>query len=160
VMRKKQSETSAQRNNGIIQRMRVVLDTNVFVSAVFFGGTPGTLLPLIDSGIITPCFTSFTFEELTDVLRREEFVPHHDKLASSILEFLLHIKDHALFFESLDDVPNYIPQDPDDNLILACALSAGVKHIISGDAHLLALKKFNGISILTPTQFLRVIRRG
>ena len=46
-----------------------------------------------------------------------------------------------------------IPQDPDDDKILGCAVASGARRIVSGDAHLLGVKRYRGISILTPKQF-------
>lgn len=54
----------------------------------------------------------------------------------------------------------HISDDPDDNRVLECTVAAGANYIISGDKHLLKLKQYQGISILTATEFLRLIGSG
>ncbi len=59
---------------------RVVIDTNVFVSGIFYGGTPRGVLDCITDGTITPCFTATTFEELERVLADEKFTDERSEL--------------------------------------------------------------------------------
>jgi len=56
------------------------------------------------------------------------------------------------------DAPGVVPADPDDEIFIACALSAGAAFIISGDDHLLRLKQYSTIPIVKPTEFLRRIQ--
>lgn len=52
-----------------------------------------------------------------------------------------------------------IEEDPEDNPILACGVDGGANHIVTGDPHLLALGTFRGIRIVTPAQFLQVLKQ-
>ena len=52
---------------------------------------------------------------------------------------------------------NVVPEDPKDNMIIECALNADADYIITGDKHLLKLKEYKGIKILTPKEFLELV---
>lgn len=136
--------------------MRVVLDTNIFVSGLFFGGTPRAVLDYIPSQIIVPCFIPSTFEELQAVLARERFSTLRSRLSFSLEDFLGLLKTYSDLFDEPKIIPNIIKEDPADDKFLACALSANASFIISGDRHLLKLKQFSGIPIMTAAQFKKI----
>lgn len=138
--------------------MKVVIDTNVFISGIFFGGVPRKVLDLIGEKKITSCFTFQTFEELKCLLYHEKFDKQRKLLSFPLSHFLCKLKTSSLFFTQLFlEPPLIIKEDPADNYILACAIAAQASFIISGDKHLLKLKKFRGISILSPKEFLKQI---
>ncbi|MSP38238.1 MAG: putative toxin-antitoxin system toxin component, PIN family [Deltaproteobacteria bacterium] len=135
-------------------KVRVVLDTNVYVSALLWTGIPHRLLRLAEEGDLALVTSPSILEELRDVLRRPKFRLRIRTLQTSVAELM----------ESLLSVVEVIPdsvmepvikRDPDDDKILACAVAAQAPWLISGDDHLLSLKRYNGISIVTPSQFLR-----
>ncbi|MFH1564848.1 MAG: putative toxin-antitoxin system toxin component, PIN family [bacterium] len=134
--------------------MRVVIDTNVFVSGIFFGGAPRKILNLIEEKILTPCFIVSTFIELERLLYHPKFIHQRNLLSFSIGDFLDQLKNYSLLFEQPPKIPTVIREDKADNCFLACAISAEAFFIISGDSHLLKLKSFQNIPILTPRQFL------
>ena len=138
--------------------MKAVLDTNVFVSGIFFGGIPRKVLDLIENDKITPCFTPLTFLELKTLLLDEKFISLREILPFSINDFLENLKKYSAFYPKPDKILKIIKNDPADNHFLACALLGGASYIFSGDKHLLNLKKFQNIPILTPKQFLAEIK--
>ena len=138
--------------------MKVVIDSNVFISGIFFGGAPRKVLDLIEEKKITSCFTLQTFEELKHLLYHEKFDKPRKLLSLPFPHFLHKLKTSSLFFTQLFlEPPLIIKEDPADNYILACAIAAQASFIISGDKHLLKLKKFRGIPILSPKEFLKQI---
>lgn len=139
--------------------MRVVLDTNVIVSGIFFGGAPGAVLELINDNIITPCFTPSTWQELEEALGYEKFFEQWEQSPFSIDEFLNALKSNSLVFPEPSGQPNVVAADPDDDKFLACALAADAAFIVSGDKHLLSLKEFQGIPILAPSQFIALMKK-
>ena len=138
--------------------MHVVIDTNVLVSGIFFGGKPNHVFVLIQKRRLVPCFTVATWKELESVLQYKKFEEQRRILLFTVEDFLKELSGYSLIFPDSDRIPIIIKEDPPDNHILACALLCGASHIISGDKHLLKLKKFNSVSILTPAQFLRRIQ--
>jgi putative PIN family toxin of toxin-antitoxin system len=120
--------------------LRIVLDTHVFVSGVFFTGPPYHILKAWKDGkvklILSPEFLD-EYQRVGKVLA-DEF-PSVD--LQSILDFVT-IKAEIIPAESLSKRVN---EDPDDDKFLACAISSKNKLIISGDKHLLRVSGFKGL---------------
>lgn len=135
--------------------MRVVIDTNVIVSGFFFGGIPAAVLRLAESGTVTACFTTETLAEANRILAQKEFEKYRQQLSYPVATMLEALARTSLHFPTPADIPSHITSDPSDNHFLACAQIANAQYIISGDKHLLNLKKFARIPIVTPRQFLR-----
>ena len=127
--------------------MRATLDTNVFVSALNFGGTPQQLLDLNTDEAFTLCLSPAIIEEIKRILQ-ERFSWSDDSL-ETVLEPIV---SRAVIVEP--ETTARLSRDPDDDHILACALEAGADVIVSGDNDLVHLGSFEGIPILTPRQFL------
>ena len=137
--------------------MKVVFDTNVLISALLWHGPPHTLLKMVEEGDLILCITPLLLEELRDVLCRPFFSPFIMKRNTSSKEILLAIAEIVELYSDkiIDPV---VKDDPDDDIVLSCALISGAKQIITGDSHLLKIKKWLDISILTPQQFLKYIK--
>lgn len=127
---------------------RVVLDTNVLVSGLVFGGTPSEVLDLVIDGLAVRCTSPALEQELEGVL--------HVKFADSydaVREVLTILRDISISVTPRTSVA-VITRDPTDNRVLECALDGQADAVVSGDKHLLSLKTFRRISILTPQEFL------
>lgn len=130
---------------------RVVIDTNVMISALLFGGTPGRLIPLWKSGTVKPIISREILEEYLRVLSYPRF-----NLSETEIDFLIY-QEILPYFDAVEipsDRPLIIADDPSDDLFIYCALTAKAGCIISGDHHLLELSSFKEIAIVTPTSFL------
>lgn len=130
--------------------MKAVLDTNVVVSGVFFGGLPGQLL----SAWATGAFHLVLSEEIFEEYRRvgEEFSRGHHELEHSWKAVLNLIAVHSSFVTA-PSLGGQVSDDPDDDKFLACAWASGTRVVVSGDRHLLAMSGWNGIEVLRPRQF-------
>lgn len=135
--------------------MQVVLDTNVIISGLFFGGKPGRVVELVFEKAITPCFTVTTWTEFERILLHQKFARQRANLSFEISTLITQLETCAHIYPVPEYVPNVIPDDPADNHIVACAVLAGAIAIVSGDRHLLRLKGFHEIPIFTPEQFLK-----
>jgi putative PIN family toxin of toxin-antitoxin system len=132
----------------------VVIDTNVFVSALLFGGTPGKLIAFWKSGKIQPHLTSEILAEILRVLAYPKFM-----LTENDIQYLLYVE--TLPFCSVVSAKSgsaIIKEDPSDDMFLRCCEVANAKALISGDTHLLNLKSYRNTLILTPSQFLKEFR--
>jgi putative PIN family toxin of toxin-antitoxin system len=131
----------------------VVIDTNVVISALLFGGTPGKLVELWQKGHIEPVISEEIMTEYLRVLTYPKF-----KLSEEEINYIIH-QEILPFFKVVKSIPgpSIIKKDPDDDKFIQCAEAGNAKTIISGDQHLLALKSYPGITILTPTQFLEIL---
>ncbi|MFH2218430.1 MAG: putative toxin-antitoxin system toxin component, PIN family [Pseudomonadota bacterium] len=128
----------------------VVLDTNVIVSALLFGGTPGKLMALWKSGCIQPFLCKEIIEETLRVLAYPRF-----RLSEEEINYLLYY-EILPYFEvvGISPGPVIVAQDPSDDKFIRCAEAAGAGVIISGDRHLISLKEYGSVKILTPARFL------
>lgn len=128
--------------------MRILLDTNVIISALFFGGKPRAILESIIKkehiGVTSPVLLS----ELADVLRKK--FGYAKDAVSAVDERLRRQYEVVLPSSSVD-----ILADSPDNRVLEAAAEGACDVIITGDRALLALKKYRKIEIVTPEQFLR-----
>jgi putative PIN family toxin of toxin-antitoxin system len=133
--------------------MRATVDTNVFVSALNFGGVPERLLELLDEGQFVLCISPALIAELRRVLA-DRFGWNED-LFRELLNPILAIAEMAEPAFVLDAV-----DDPDDNRILECAVESKSDVIVTGDDHLLRLGTFQGIPIVTPRDFVESLSGG
>jgi len=137
--------------------VKIVLDTNVFISALFWHGPPHKLLRLIETGNLTLCITFPLLEELRDVLSQPFFSSFIKKYNTSCEELIAAVFEIAELYSD-KGIGAVVKNDPDDDRVLSCALVSEAKYVITGDHHLLDLKKWSNISILTPQQFLNHIK--
>lgn len=128
---------------------KVVLDTNVLISAILFGGNPRQILEKAIRGGIRLCLSGPILDELSGVLRRPKF-DYSPERVQIILTELTGIAD---FVNPSETIP-LVLEDPDDNKILECAVEAKANHIITGDSHLLKLSRYRDIEIVNALTFL------
>jgi putative PIN family toxin of toxin-antitoxin system len=134
--------------------VRVVIDTNVVVSALLFGGIPGQLIPLWKSGHIKSLTSAEIIDEYIRVMTYPKF-----KLSEEEIHYLLHFEILPYFdviSVGLAHSP-IIQKDPSDDMFILCAEAGKANVIISGDQHLLSLKNYKKIKILNPKQFLKTV---
>ena len=128
--------------------MRVVLDTNVLLSALLFGGNPREILNKAICGDLKICISEAILSELAAVLQRPKFgfstaLVNQISMELSISE-LVNPRERIRLIEA----------DEADNHVLECAIEAHAEYIVSGDAHLLELTEFRSIRVVSPQQFL------
>lgn len=128
--------------------MRVVIDTNVFVSS-FFGGNPKKVIDLWKLGAITVCLSKEILEEYIEVLGR---IGLKDEPELKELLDLLARAPNMLFTSKTPDV-RVVTDDPDDDKFIACALALQAEVVVTGDKALAEVGSFGGIRITNPTQF-------
>lgn len=133
---------------------KVVFDTNIFISAILFGGNPKQCLELARSGDIKLFSSKRILLELAKKME-EKFLWSENE----IHELIAGITIFTRFVEPKQKV-NVIKNDSEDNRVLECAQEANADYIISGDKkHLLSLKKFKGIPIFSAKEFLDLFYR-
>jgi putative PIN family toxin of toxin-antitoxin system len=139
--------------------MRLVLDTNVAVSALLWNGPPFELVRAARNSDVV-FFSSLTLvHELGRVIGRAKFARNVAKAEFTHGELVDRYLGMVLIVESAS-IPPTILEDPDDDEVLACAVAAHADAIVSGDSHLLKLGTFQGIPIVTVTRALEMIRGG
>jgi putative PIN family toxin of toxin-antitoxin system len=133
--------------------IRVVLDTNDLVSSILFKGELAGMVDSWKRGAIVPVVSSETFNEFRTVLEYPKF-----KLTKD--EIKLIIENEVLpFFEiaKTSDKVSRVCKDPDDDMFIACALSASADFIVSGDKHLCDVGVYKTIKIIRASDLLKMI---
>ena len=132
----------------------MVLDTNVIISALVGHGKSRHLLTkLFEKYEIVS--SKQMLAELGDVLSRRKF----GFTRNQINEFLL-MMIRGSIAATVTECPEIIVEDPDDDVVLATALEGGADFIVSGDKHLLSLREFRGIRIVTVREMLEILREN
>jgi uncharacterized protein len=133
------------------KRWRVVLDTNVLVSAYRFGGKPKAILELAEEMAFVPLISEPLKGELVRVLEEKFFMPR--TLVTELCSYLWEVS------EWVDPkIQIHLCADEPDNRVLECALEGKAGYIVTGDRHLLNLPPIKGLAILTPDKFLASLR--
>ena len=130
--------------------MKVVIDTNVFVSS-FFGGNPKKIIDLWRNEKIILCLSKDILEEYVEVLRRIG-LEDEDELSELLNLFS---KGFNIAFTAKTPQINLVEDDPDDDKFIECAVALKAEAVITGDKVLGAIKEYMGIKVLSPAQFLR-----
>lgn len=131
--------------------MKIVLDTNVLISGIFWNGTPFTILTHWINDRFKLLLTDEIFDEYSRILYRIS-KGKKDELVS---KWLFLFAENSTFI-TVKKRFNLSP-DPDDNKFIECAIAGKAKYIVSGDAHLLNLKTILNIDVITPSIFLKKI---
>ena len=129
--------------------MKIALDTNVLVSGIFFSGPPADILRAWSRGKFRLVLSPEILDEYTrvsaelagkysgiDVQRILDLIVVHSKMCSPA------------------PMPEPVCQDPHDDMFIAAAIDSRTKIIVSGDKHLLKVSGYQGVSVITPRQFL------
>jgi len=134
--------------------VRIVADTNVLISGLLWTGTPHQIIKLAEDKHIILFSSLSIIEETSKVLAREKFTARIEQLNTTreeLIEALLSIVEIVHPTEPVKAVS----EDPEDDKILECAVAAQANYVVSGDPHLLRLKKFRGTKIVNPQDFIK-----
>lgn len=133
--------------------IKVVADTNVFISAILFGGMPEEIRRLAREGKIELLVSEIMIAEITGILKR--------KFNWSDWQISEAVKDITTYTTLITPTLtlSVIKEDEPDNRVLECASEGRAQFIVSGDEHhVQPLREFQGIQILSPAQFLERIQ--
>lgn len=133
---------------------RVVVDTNVLISALLFKGALSRFVELWQKGKIVPVISKKIFEELRVVLEYPKFSLSKDELKSIIEHEIL---PYFEIVEVKEEVKG-VCRDPEDDKFISCALSASADYIVSGDKDLCDLKQYGPIKIVRASDFLKTLK--
>jgi hypothetical protein len=129
--------------------IRVVVDTNVFISS-FFGGNPRKIIDFWKAGEITLCLSKPIVDEYIEVLRRLGL--QNEKELEELLSLFAH-GFHVVFTAKTPQL-HIVEKDPDDNMYIECAVALKAELVITGDKALQAIQKYMNIKIVSPNEFL------
>ena len=134
--------------------MRIVIDTNIWISGLLWKGDGWRLLKLAEAGKIELCLAYPMVLELEEVLNYERFQARLQMLDVTSAQ----LAAYALTLATALDVSRphlpIVAADPDDDIFLLCAVEARAVYVVTNDRHLLALKSYQGVGIVRLEDFL------
>ena len=133
--------------------MKVVLDTNIFLSGWLWGGTPELVLKLGGSRLIKICASEVLLNELQSTLNRSKFRSKLQDLRVTVNDLMSGIRE-LVEIHSISPLDFPELRDAKDNMVLATAIAAEAEAIVTGDLDLLVLQEYQGIAIVTARDFL------
>jgi len=135
--------------------MTVVIDTNVVLSAILFGGKPKQVLEMALSGSIQLAISESLVNELQGVLQRPKF-----ELSAQLIQTV--VSEYASIARWIEPSEhfNVVVDDPSDNQFIDCAVAAKADYLITGDKHLLNLGTFRMIKIVSVDNFIAILSSG
>ena len=129
--------------------MRVVLDTNVLMSAVFFGGAPEKVLRAWQAGRLELAVSPEIVEEYLATA-----AVLSARYPSIVLEPILALIAQNAGIRESQPLPDQVCSDPDDDKFLACALASRADYVISGDKALRKVSGYGNVLVVSPRQFI------
>jgi putative PIN family toxin of toxin-antitoxin system len=132
--------------------MKIVIDSNVFVSSFFWGGHPREVFERVINGLDELYITDEIIKEITSVMSSGKFNVNN-----------IEIKDYVRIIEKYSkkvlskNIPKSVSRDKNDDKILQCGLDGNVDYIVTGDKDLLILKEYKTIKIMSPRDYLESV---
>lgn len=134
--------------------MRIVIDTNIWVSGLLWKGDSWRLLNLAEQGEIELCIAYPMLLELEEVLNYDRFQARLATLQETPAQLAVYALNVASAYDVTSSNIPIVEADPDDDIFLLCAYEADASFIVTNDRHLLAMSSFRGIPILKIEYFL------
>ena len=132
--------------------MKVVLDTNIFISGIHWSGSSEKILyAWFDNRFEFVCSESI-IEEITETLMNFR-IPLS---MNDLLKWIIIISERAVIVKPSEKL-DIVKEDPDDNKFFEAAIAGNAQYIISQDKHLLRIKEFRRVKIITPEKFLKIL---
>lgn len=132
--------------------MKLVLDTNVYISAFLWGGKPKEILERAIEGKDEVFISRAIKDEIFEVLKRPIFKVN-EKEIEALMREIEDISELVIVTEKIER----LCRDIDDNVIVECGIGADAEYIITGDKDLLVLKSYRKIKIVNVSEYLRIL---
>jgi uncharacterized protein len=140
--------------------MRVVIDTNVIVSAFLSpSGVPAQLLNLLEQGAFELLVSEPILAEYLKALSYPRVRARHGMDSAALAEVIDDLCAASVLVEPGESL-RVVPQDPADDKFFECAVAGGATYLVSGDASVQAVGEFQGIRALSPSIFFEILVQG
>ena len=138
--------------------LKITVDTNVIISALLKSDSVPARVVSYVLDECQLCISRYILDELEDVLKRPKVKRVLGWNKERIQIYLAGIEEASILIVD-PPVLKVITQDPYDDNILACAVAAQVDYLVSGDGHLKRLGSYEGIQIVSPSEFLNILQK-
>lgn len=130
--------------------LKIVIDTNIYISAIFWGGKPRDVIDLGRDNNVRIFTSSEIVNEISEKLRMKFKIPE-----SEVSQILIDLSSFTFPVEVTEKY-RVVRDDPDDDKFIDCAVQCKADYIVSGDRHLLSLGEYSGTKILKASDFLSI----
>lgn len=127
--------------------MNIVVDTNIIISGIFFGGNPKRIINAILDSKVNAYISKEILNEYFEIIN-EMMLSKGESIDLSFISLLI---DRFNIIETTSKIN--ISRDPDDNKFIECAVDSNSIYIVSGDDDLLSIKNYHNIEIITAKEF-------
>ena len=134
--------------------MRIVIDTNIWVSGLLWRGPAWRLLRMAEDGQVEICIAPAMLLELAEVLGYERLQPRLATLGETADELVAFALNVSTPLDVSRGPVTLVANDPDDDIFLACAVAAGASYVVTADRHLLRMATHEAIPIVSLDEFL------
>jgi uncharacterized protein len=138
--------------------MKLTLDTNILISGTFWTGASFKILERIENKLDQSVTSKEIISEYERIMESHEIIEKIENKNLIILKICEKVMINSIIVEPKTRL-NFVKEDPQDNMILECAKEGSVDFIVTNDNHLLKIKKFEGITILKPEEYLKTINK-
>ena len=132
--------------------MKIVIDSNIFISSFFWGGYPREVFERVINGLDELYITDEIIKEITSVMNSSKFITN----SNEVEDYIKIIEKYSKKIIS-KNVLESTSRDKDDDKILQCGLDGGVDFIVTGDKDLLVLIEYETIKIMRPKEYLEIV---
>jgi uncharacterized protein len=136
--------------------VRVVIDTNIWISGLLWKGDAWRLLRLAEKGEIELCLAHAMLLELEEVLAYERLQPRLQLLQQTPTQLAAFALNLATIFDVSRTGPPIVSADPDDDIFLLCAVEAQAVYVVTADRHLLDMGSYLTVDIITVQEFFEL----
>ncbi len=136
--------------------LKVVLDTNVWISALLWGGKSAEIVKAAEQGKIHLIISEEIINEISEVLNYPKLKTIY-QVESSSHEELIEAVLKIVHFVTVTKHVKIVLEHPADNKFIECALEANANYIVSGDKHLLKVDSYKKIPIISVNNFLQIL---
>ncbi|OGF47123.1 MAG: putative toxin-antitoxin system toxin component, PIN family [Candidatus Firestonebacteria bacterium RIFOXYC2_FULL_39_67] len=139
-----------------LKKLKVVIDTNVFISSVLFRGKLEVLVKNWKNGTFEYLLSKEVLNEYIRVLHYSKFEINSVEIKEIVDEELLPYITPVVIHTNI----KVVKKDPADDKFFALAIAGKADVIVSGDIHVLSIKKYKAIAVLSPLDFIKMLRAG
>ncbi len=136
--------------------MKITVDTNILISAAFWLGNPHGIIKKVEEGKLKLVLSAEILEEFEEILKQDKFQLKLENINATVSEVVDKLMEMSEVV-GISGRVRVIKADPDDDKVLECAVNGRADFIVSGDRHLLEVKEYRGIRIVTAKEMLKII---
>jgi putative PIN family toxin of toxin-antitoxin system len=136
--------------------MKITVDTNILISAAFWLGNPHRIIKKVEEGELELTLSAEILEEFEEIMGQDKFQLKLENINATVSDVVSKLVEMSEVV-GISGRVKAVKADPDDDKVLECAVNGKADFIVSGDRHLLEMKEYRGIRIVTAKEMLKII---